>query len=198
MGTIGAMRRLWTELAVPLPVLGAVFTFGYLGLFGGDDAETKTSAPPKAKPSAAASADNTQGFLTPSCRLALHQRADGGSRDDRNHVRLRQRSGRDRYGRRLTLGDAHFENHVGEGPFKGCGLGGGHAVSKGTLKEPTSQGSGFDQGRRAMRDAWLRRGRNADERFAGNTHPFKQCDGDEAASNGEVAYMAIPKRRSSR
>ncbi len=50
-------RRLWTELAVPLPVLGVVFTFGYVALFGGDDAETKAFVPPEPKASAAAKAE---------------------------------------------------------------------------------------------------------------------------------------------
>lgn len=137
----------------------------------------------------------TQGFLTPRCRLAAHQRADGATDESRYHVRLRQRARKRGERRRYTVGDAHHEDYTGFGPFNGCGPFGGHAVDKGSVGEPTPNGSGFDQGRRVMAKRWRARGRSVKYRYKGNTHSFKQCDGDHAGSNGRVAYMTIPRRR---
>lgn len=138
---------------------------------------------------------STQGFVTPRCRLARHQRADGDGNDSRNHVRLRQRDRRRGQRRRFTMGDAHHEDFTGRGPFGGCGLGGGHAVDKGSVKERTPEGSGFDQGRRLMANRWAQRGRYVKYVYKGNTRAFQQCDGDKAGSDGWVAYMSIPRRR---
>jgi len=137
----------------------------------------------------------TQGFLTPRCRLAVHQRADGSTRETRNHVRLRQRERRKGARRHFTVGDAHHEDLSGRGPFNGCGIRGKHAVSEGSVREPSSNGSGFDQGRELMANRWEARGRRVTKPFKGNTHAFEQCDGDFAGSDGRVAYMTIPDRR---
>ncbi len=141
----------------------------------------------------------TQGFLTPRCRLAAHQRANGSTDETRHHVRLRQLDKKRGARRLFSAGDAHYEDHVGSiaNPFTGCGRG-KHAVKKGAVdrkpEDRGANGSGFDQGRELMADRWGARGRRVTKPFKGNTHS-EQCDGDFAGSDGRVAYMTIPDRR---
>lgn len=142
---------------------------------------------------------STQGFITPRCRLAAHQRADGPTDETRFHVRLRQRDRKKGERRRFTVGDAHHEDFTGVGPFNGCDIDGGHAVDKGAVdrrpEDRGATGSGFDRGRRKMAARWRARGRRPTYKNKKNTRSFKQCDGDYAGSDGSVAYMSIPKRR---
>jgi hypothetical protein len=78
-------------------------------------------------------------------------------------------------------GDAHHEDFVWY-----CG----HAVDKGGLSNGLS--SGFDQGRRAIYDAFHGVHDCAGATYWGNTREFKQCDGDYAGSNGNVGWWRIP------
>lgn len=120
------------------------------------------------------------------CRAMHGQRASAGSTSNRFHVRLRRLADRDSKGRWEAVGDAHHEDFVVTCP--------GHAVDKGTKRDPTSFGSGFDQGRRRLyltfRDANVGNHR-VQYRYWGNTQVFKQCDGDNAGSNGTVAWINL-------
>ena len=125
------------------------------------------------------------------CRIQRVQRADGGNASSRFHIRLSQLAQRDRRRRRATVGDAHHEDlNVVTNCFPA-----GHAVDKGTARDPTPNGSGFDQGRRELVNAFRARGRRVRARNWGNTLEFEQCDGDLAGSDGLTAFTSIRKRR---
>jgi hypothetical protein len=70
---------------------------------------------------------------------------------------------------------------------------GNHAVDKGTANQPTPNGSGFDQGRRRIKQMF--RDGNPHHDFTvssyGNTVPKKQCDGDYAGSDGNVLHVRL-------
>lgn len=137
----------------------------------------------------------SQGFLTPTCRLANYQRADGGTRESRFHVRLRERAGRDQRRRQATLAGAHYEDFV---TFQGCGFPGGHAVKKGAVdrkpEDRGANGSGFDQGRNKIAARFRARGRRVQYLPRRNTESKQQCDGDFAGSDGYAAYITIPNK----
>lgn len=112
-----------------------------------------------------------------SCYFMKFERASGCGWCSRYHIRVKGIPDYDSYWGWTAVGDAHHEDAVY------CG----HAVDKNG-----SNGSGFDQGRRQLR-----------QRFTDysdphlwwdvvdwvNTHDFKQCDGDYAGSDGRVVRM---------
>lgn len=103
------------------------------------------------------------------CVLLDHQRANGGGPQGRHHIRLWHipaSTGPDK----KVAGTPHHEDWV----FP-CG----HAVD---ANGPN--GSGFDRGRQAVRDAFASVGHAVDHREWGNTRNFKQCDNEWAGSNG--------------
>lgn len=119
------------------------------------------------------------------CERMYDQLASG--RFSRFHARFFGNGHKDDKGRWETSTGAHHEDWVWTCP--------GHAVDKGTVDEPTDNGSGFDQGRRElaqqMYDAkhhpiYYERGRN--------TRSFKQCDGDKAGSDGLIAWILVGRR----
>jgi hypothetical protein len=92
---------------------------------------------------------------------------------------------RDSNGRWETVGTPHHEDFVVP-----CG----HAVDKGAVDRKnyrTRQGSGFDQGRRKIRQKVNNRNHDIKIRYLGNTTSFKQCDGDYAGSNGNVLWVSM-------
>jgi len=103
----------------------------------------------------------------------------------RFHIRLNQLADRDRKGRLVTVGTPHHED-------SGC-----HAVDRGDYDErtsqgPTSQGSGFDQGRRDLQDSFT----GTHHQFGdwsdwGNTWSIKQCDDEWAGSNDVLSWWKI-------
>jgi hypothetical protein len=106
----------------------------------------------------------------------------------RFHIRFNQTY--HRYGpqnRYATVGTPHHEDFV---VFGGCGFPGNHAVDKGTKKNPTKDGSGFDQGRRKITNIF-RPLFPVHGIYWGNTRAIKQCDGDYAGSNGHVEAIRI-------
>lgn len=112
-----------------------------------------------------------------SCRQMNYQRASGGSLDSRFHIRLWwiPASGGEH---KKTAGDAHHEDFIWYCP--------GHAVDSNG-----SGGSGFDQGRWAIRQAFINGGHYVDSEYWGNTANFHQCDGDWAASNGNGLLVSV-------
>ena len=100
----------------------------------------------------------------------------------RFHIRIWQKASRYK-GVYTTVGTPHHED------FTYCG----HAVDKGTKENPTSNGSGFDWGRRELVAKFRTRGarHRVTDHYWGNTRSFKQCDGDWAGSNGNVAWIQV-------
>lgn len=113
---------------------------------------------------------STQSIHVPSgggCRSMDRQRASAGSTSTRYHIRLWRVTGTDGADK-LVIGDAHHEDFVWY-----CG----HAVDSNG-----SNGSGFDQGRRRLVDAFSTHYEEGN--WWGNTRNFQQCDGDWAGSDG--------------
>jgi hypothetical protein len=110
------------------------------------------------------------------CYDLTTQRASGSVLSSRFHIRLHPIHWDDTLGW-TTVGDAHHEDFVWY-----CG----HAVDANG-----SDGSGFDQGRRALRIAFENAGHGWYSRFWGNTQSFKQCDGDYASSDGYTVFIRL-------
>lgn len=113
----------------------------------------------------------------------------------RFHVRLWGIQHRDTEGRWETVGTPHHEDWV---KFPQCGSypgDGGHAVDKGAVdrkpSDRTPEGSGFDQGRRKIRQKVNTRRHDIKIRWFGNTRSFIQCDGDPAGSNGNLLWVSM-------
>ena len=79
---------------------------------------------------------------------------------------------------RTARGDAHHEDTI---VYPGC-----HAVD---ANGP--DGSGFDQGRRRLRELFAAGGHGWRSQFWGNTRSFRQCDGDYAGSDGYVVFLRV-------
>jgi len=109
------------------------------------------------------------------------QVASGAVWQSRFHIRVKRTYDDDPTWGITSRGDAHHEDFVWY-----CG----HAVDKGGIS--TGLWSGFDQGRRAIYDAFLGQHTYAGVTYWGNTREFKQCDGDYAGSNGNVGWWHIP------
>jgi hypothetical protein len=107
------------------------------------------------------------------CHVMDTQRASAGTTSSRFHIRLWRVPANTSPD--LTVGDAHHEDFVWY-----CG----HAVDSNG-----SNGSGFDQGRRALHDAFDHTNHDQRVDYWGNTQNFKQCDGDWAGSNGNGATI---------
>lgn len=115
------------------------------------------------------------------CGAMYGQRASGASWQSRFHIRVRRTYDDDPTWGITARGDAHHEDFVWY-----CG----HAVDKGGVSSGLT--SGFDQGRRAIYDAFYGVHGYAGVTYWGNTREFKQCDGDYAGSNGSVGWWRIP------
>jgi hypothetical protein len=112
------------------------------------------------------------------------QQASGATNESRFHIRGKQGKDRDSKGRYETVGDAHHEDFSHN---LGCNFGfGKHAVD-----QNGSNGSGFDQGRVAMKRRFQDRGHAAKYVRKGNKRKFRQCDGGYAGSNGLVAWIQV-------
>jgi hypothetical protein len=113
----------------------------------------------------------------------------------RFHMRLKQAFHHDKLGRWEVYATPHHEDlSKSFTPFHPshiiC-----HAVDKGSVENPTPQGSGFDQGRRRWTSIIrnkLPHHHHVTKVYWGNTASFKQCDGDSAGSNGWVNWISIP------
>jgi hypothetical protein len=116
----------------------------------------------------------------------------------RFHIRIWSGNGeanhKDEQGRYETIGTPHHEDYHRPDvipPIEGCGVRGGHAVDMGTKENPTREGSGFDQGRRRIRQRVNTRRHDVKLVYLGNTRAFRQCDGEDAGSNGNVLWVSI-------
>jgi hypothetical protein len=97
------------------------------------------------------------------CHVMDDQRANGGIIQSRYHTRLwfiPASSGE----HKKTVGDAHHEDWVIWTPWNPCGPPGSHAVDKNG-----NNGSGFDQGRRRLRDVFDNHGHYVEGHYWGNT-----------------------------
>jgi hypothetical protein len=119
------------------------------------------------------------------CHTQDAQRANGATDETRHHVRLwfiPASSGSDT----KTVGDGHHEDWR---EWPACGdypTDGDHAVDANG-----SNGSGFDKGRRRIRDQFADGGHYVENPYWGNDHPFQQCDGEWASSNGNGARIWV-------
>lgn len=108
------------------------------------------------------------------CRKTNEQRADHGDLppSGRYHIRLWwiPASGGDQ---KKTVGTPHHED------FRWVCFPPSHAVDSNG-----SDGSGFDRGRHALKDAFIQGGHGVSSEYWGNTANFHQCDGDWAGSDG--------------
>ena len=125
-----------------------------------------------------ATSGTTQFFMDhETCRPMHAQRASGSG--SRFHVRVRGQHPDDDLGW-TTTGSVHHEDLV-LFPFP-CG----HAVDSNG-----SRGSGFDQGRDELRDRFDAAAHSSYRVWWGNTHSFKQCDGDYAGSDGWTLFVEL-------
>jgi hypothetical protein len=115
------------------------------------------------------------------CGEMYGQAASGATWQSRFHIRVKRTYDADATWGVTSRGDAHHEDFVWY-----CG----HAVDKGGVS--SGLWSGFDQGRRAIYDAFSGSHEYAGVTYWGNTREFKQCDGDYAGSNGNVGWWRIP------
>lgn len=108
---------------------------------------------------------------------------------------------KDAHGNDVTLATPHHEDWV-----QGCSNGtGNHAVDKGAVDRgsewETDKGSGFDRGRRKLRVRFSKDPRGGVGRhkifnaYWGNTRSKKQCDGDWAGGDGNVAWIGVGRVR---
>jgi hypothetical protein len=111
------------------------------------------------------------------CRIMDGQRASACGLCDRFHVRVEAIADSDESWGVTSRGDAHHEDLVWY-----CG----HAVD---ANGPS--GSGFDQGRRELRQLLEAGGHGWQSRYWGNTRNFRQCDGDYAGSDGYTVFVRI-------
>lgn len=131
-----------------------------------------------------------QDFYTHGCQQLDTHKADGSAVESRFHIRLKENY--DEYPDASTVGpdyatggDAHHEDII----FRGFAEFPCHAVDKGTAREPTPNGSGFDQGRRELENSFT--GHYNYAVYVGNTREFLQCDGDFAGSDGYIRYIQL-------
>lgn len=115
------------------------------------------------------------------CGAMDGQRASGTTLQSRFHIRVKQTAHGDATWGITARGDAHHEDLIWY-----CG----HAVDKGGGSSGLA--SGFDQGRSAIYNALVGVHTYAGMTYWGNTRQFKQCDGDYAGSDGNVAWWRIP------
>ena len=111
------------------------------------------------------------------CRSMDGQRASACGTCTRFHVRVEAVADADPTWGVTSRGDAHHEDFVWY-----CG----HAVDSNG-----ASGSGFDQGRRELRQRLEAGGHGWQSRYWGNTRNFRQCDGDYAGSDGYTVFARI-------
>lgn len=109
------------------------------------------------------------------CNEQKTQAADGDVFNSRFHIRLHPIDYDDVLGW-TTVGDAHHED------ISTCG----HSVD-----QNGSNGSGFDQGRKRLRDFFTAGGHYSYREYWGNTEMFTQCDGGVASSDGWVVFEQL-------
>lgn len=102
----------------------------------------------------------------------------------RYHIRMWQMPGLDLKNRYITYGAVHHEDFV---VGNGCGIPGSHAVDA-----DGPQGSGFDQGRQRLGQYLGDAGFVLGEiDWWQNIQSFRQCDGDNARSDGFVFWYRL-------
>jgi len=124
---------------------------------------------------------STQSFgerSTGSCFHMDAQAASGNVWNSRYHIRFHHLTKQDPSYFDVTVGDAHHEDFVWTCP--------GHAVD-----QDGPQGSGFDQGRRNLRQNMEAGGHYWWSTWWGNTQQFTQCDGGVANSDGYTVFVQI-------
>lgn len=130
------------------------------------------------------------------CRGMYTDPGSGPNNKTRFHLRLWGMQHQDSNGRWETVGTPHHEDWV---KWPECGsypTDGGHAVDKGAVdtdnpNDRTREGSGFDQGRRKIRQKVNTRQHDIKLVDFRNTKSFIQCDGDPAGSNGNVLWVSM-------
>ncbi len=115
------------------------------------------------------------------CRGQGAQRANNSLVESRFHTRLWLIPHTQGTNDKDTVGDAHHEDFEEFRCFPPS-----HAVDSNG-----STGSGFDWGRRELRDEFDRAGHVTANHNWGNTRNFRQCDGDYAGSNGSGVNIHI-------
>lgn len=124
---------------------------------------------------------STQNFRSHGvCGPMMAQRASGGVTSSRYHIRIRQTYHTAEGIGTTSTGDAHHEDFA-----LTCDIP-GHATD-----QNGDQGSGFDQGRRRLRQLFQGAGHAWSSVFWGNTRNFKQCDDGYAGSDGRVVFIKI-------
>lgn len=120
---------------------------------------------------------SSQKFLTHSeCYSMSGQRASGGLTSSRWHVRVRQTYHSDTTWGTTSAGAAHWENYHS---LLNC-----HYVTQ----------NGFNEGRMIVVEKLVNQGghNTAGTTDWGNTQRMRQCNGNDAWSNGIVYWIAIP------
>jgi hypothetical protein len=122
------------------------------------------------------------GEHTGGCWLMDAQQASGNVWESRYHIRWhagRSNGGYDPNWGNWSVGDAHHEDLVVACPYYP-----GHAVD-----QNGPNGSGFDQGRRKLRQDLEAGGHYWSSVWWGNTQGFTQCDGGVASSDGYNVHV---------
>jgi hypothetical protein len=124
------------------------------------------------------------GGINFTCYAALKDNSNGCGTCTRYHIRLwRVPEPTDQ---KKTIGTPHHE----EWHSPTCGFGGPNHAVVGNNETPDGS-SGFDQGRRFIKDGFVAGGHAVDYAIWGNTIRVRQCDGDNAGSNGTVANIWV-------
>ncbi len=105
----------------------------------------------------------------------------------RYHIRVRRTARTTSTWGTTSLGTPHHEDFVWPWHGRGCY----HAVDKGGLYEGGGLKSGFTRGRELMQSTFSGRGHGVVLRSFGNTIEKRQCDGDPAGSDGQIAFIRI-------
>lgn len=130
------------------------------------------------------------------CRGMYTDPASGPNDKSRYHVRIWGMQSKDSRGRWETVGTPHHEDWIAYSPANPrCGAG-KHAVDKGAVdtddpNDRTREGSGFDMGRRKIRQKVNTRQHDIKLVDLRNTQSFIQCDDDPAGSNGNVLWVSM-------
>ncbi len=128
----------------------------------------------------------TQWFLdSTGCYGMADQRAEDGVSHSRFHIRLHPVAYSDLGW--TTIGDAHHEDVTAF--WSGCVQDSFPYLGNHSVDKNGPDGSGFDQGRRAVRENFEAAGHSWMLQYWGNTQSIQQCDGDWASSDGQTLFM---------
>ena len=105
----------------------------------------------------------------------------------RYHIRVRRTARTTSAWGITSLATPHHEDFVW--PWHGAGC--LHAVDKGGLYDGGGLKSGFSLARELIRSTFQTRGHAVSIRSYGNTIEKRQCDGDPAGSDGQIAFIRI-------